>query len=82
MKESTYQRTIKMVRGMSAVDRANLVNEIMVDYRYNSVEQRVLAHHLDAEAWECINNMTVMLEMGETAHDFINARRIDQGRAA
>ena len=80
MKESTYGKTLKLFRSLPAVDKANIVNEILVDYRYNEVEQRVLAHHLDEESWECIDNMTILSATGGTAHDLSNARR--KGRAA
>lgn len=69
-------------RALSPEDRCHLRNELIVDLYYNELEQRIQAHYLDLEAWDAIKNMKTLRDNDETAHDYLNAKRMQRGVAA
>jgi len=81
MKESTYNRALKMIRSMSWADRAAIFEEQAIDFRYSPTGQIVLAHQIgdEGEAWEMLDAVRGNYREGRTAHDEYNARPMSLG---
>jgi len=69
-----YNRTREMFLGLGAVDRMNLIDELLASC--DDVEVRILGHVIGDEAKENLKRAESFRKIGATAADWHNAKRI------